>query len=73
MSGKIYLLISAAIFAFMAILHLIRLVNHWSVNIGAVTVPLWGSWLALAIATALSIWAIRLVAISNSSLRVSEK
>ncbi len=62
MSGRIYLLISAAIFAFIAVLHLIRLVNQWSVNIGVVTVPLWGSWLGLIIATALSIWAFRLVA-----------
>ncbi|BAZ10015.1 hypothetical protein NIES4071_18290 [Calothrix sp. NIES-4071] len=62
MNGKVYILISAAIFAFMAVLHLIRLVNHWSVNVGAITVPFWGSWLALVIAVALSIWAFRLVA-----------
>ncbi|OKH54611.1 hypothetical protein NIES2101_07335 [Calothrix sp. HK-06] len=67
MNEKVYLLISAAIFAFIAILHIIRLVNHWSLNIGAIAVPLWGSWLGLAIAAALSIWAFRLVAKWNAS------
>ena len=67
MSGRIYLMISAAIFAFIAVLHLIRLVNQWSVNIGVVAVPLWGSWLGLIIAAGLSIWAFRLITQSSGS------
>jgi hypothetical protein len=61
MNEKNYLLISAAIFAVVALLHLVRLVTHWSVQIGAVTFPLWGSWLGLIIGAALSIWAFRLL------------
>ncbi len=51
MSEKAYLLISAAIFALVAVLHVVRLVNHWSFQIGVVAVPLWGSWLGLVIGT----------------------
>jgi uncharacterized protein YqgC (DUF456 family) len=61
MSGKPYLLISAAIFTLVALLHLLRLFTHWSVQIGAVSVPLWGSWIGLIIGTALSLWAFRLM------------
>lgn len=61
MSEKTYLLISAAIFALVAVLHSIRLFNHWSVQIGAFAVPFWGSWLGLIIGALLSIWAFRLI------------
>ncbi len=61
MSEKNYLLISAAIFTLVALLHFVRLFTHWSFQIGAVTVPLWGSWLGLLIGATLSIWAFRLL------------
>jgi lipopolysaccharide export LptBFGC system permease protein LptF len=67
MSEKNYLLISATIFALFAFLHLVRLFTHWSVQIGAVTFPLWGSWLVLLIAAALSVWAFRLMSQWKSS------
>ncbi len=67
MNGKTYLLISSAIFALVAILHIVRLINHWSIQIGTFAVPFWGSWLGFVIATALSIWAFRLM--SKWSLR----
>ena len=60
MSEKNYLLISAIIFSLVALLHLLRLFTHWSFQIGAMTVPLWGSWLAVLIGATLSIWAFRL-------------
>ncbi len=60
MSGNAYLIISTVIFALVAALHLVRIVNHWSLQIGAVTVPFWGSWLGLVIGVALSVWAFRL-------------
>lgn len=62
MSAKAYFLVSALIFALAAILHLLRLVNHWSFQIGTIVFPFWGSWLGLAIGLALSIWAFRLIA-----------
>ena len=61
MSEKNYLLISATIFALAALLHFVRLFTHWSFQIGAVTVPLWGSWLGLLIGATLSIWALSLL------------
>jgi hypothetical protein len=61
MNERNYLLISAMIFAFMGLLHLVRVITHWSVQIGAVTFPLWGSWLALLLAAVLCVWAFRLM------------
>ena len=61
MSEKNYLLISAIIFALAALLHFVRLFTHWSFQIGAITVPLWGSWLGLLIGATLSIWALSLL------------
>ena len=61
MSTHNYLLISATIFALVALLHLVRLFTHWSFQIGAVTIPLWGSWLGLLMGATLSIWALSLV------------
>ena len=60
MSKKNYLLISAIIFSLVALGHLVRLFTHWSFQIGTMTVPLWGSWLAVLIGATLSIWAFRL-------------
>jgi hypothetical protein len=67
MTVKTYLLVSAALFALVAIFHLIRLLGHWSVQIGAVSVPFWGSWLGLLIGIALSLWAFRLMTQWKSS------
>jgi hypothetical protein len=61
MNSKTYLLISAAIFALVAILHIARIANHWSIQIGSFAFPLWGSWIGLVVAAALSIWAFRLI------------
>lgn len=61
MSEKNYFLISATIFAFVAILHALRLATNLSVQIGAAAFPIWGSWLGAIVASALSIWAFRLM------------
>ncbi len=67
MSEKNYLLISATFFALVAFLHFLRLLTHWSVQIGTVTIPLWGSWLGLLFGAALSLWAFRLMSTWKSS------
>jgi hypothetical protein len=67
MTEKNYLIISATIFALVALLHFARLFTHWSFQIGMLTVPLWGSWLGLLIGAALSIWAFRLLSQWNIS------
>jgi len=61
MKEKAYLLVSAIIFALIAVLHLIRLVNHWPIQIGTTIVPIWGSWLGLIIAVGLSFWAFQIM------------
>lgn len=61
MSERNYLLTSAILFALLAVLHLVRIIAHWSIQIGTATFPLWGSWLALLVGIALSLWAFRLM------------
>ncbi len=60
MINKAYLVTSATVFGVVAILHFMRIVNHWSIQIGTLTFPFWGSWLAVIIGSALSIWAINM-------------
>jgi hypothetical protein len=43
MRQRTYLLLTATIFAIVALLHLSRLVFHWPVMIGGWTVPIWVS------------------------------
>lgn len=62
MINKAYLGASATVFALAAILHFMRLVNHWSMQIGTFSFPFWGSWLAVIIGSTLSIWAVNLAA-----------
>lgn len=61
MSERNYLLTSAILFALLAVLHLVRIIAHWSIQIGTATFPLWGSWLALLVGIVLSLWAFRLM------------
>jgi hypothetical protein len=61
MSEKNYLIISAAVFALVAILHSVRLLNHWSMQVGTIGVPIWGSWLIISLGGFLSVWAFRLI------------
>ena len=56
-----FLVISATIFALIALLHVFRLVTNLPVQVRAVTVPIWGSWLGAIVAAGLSIWALRLI------------
>ena len=59
-----YALISALIFAVVAIAHVLRLINRWSVVIGPYNISINVSWAALVVSALLAIWglhAIRLV------------
>jgi hypothetical protein len=51
-----YAAISALIFVVVAIGHLIRLLNRWTVQLGPFSVPMSVSWAGLVIAALLSIW-----------------
>ena len=51
-----YALISALIFALVAVAHVLRLVNRWTVAIGPYNVPMNVSRYALVVSALLAIW-----------------
>jgi hypothetical protein len=51
-----YAAISALIFAVVALVHLLRILKQWTVQIGSLSVSMSVSWLGLVIAALLSIW-----------------
>ena len=51
-----YAVVSALIFAIVAVAHAIRLVNRWTVQVGAFAVPMSVSWIGLVIAALISAW-----------------
>ena len=61
MNTKAYLIVSTVIFAFVALMHLIRLTLGWSVMLGMTTIPLWVSLLAVLVSVSLAIWGLALV------------
>ena len=60
MTEKYFSTLAAAIFAVVAVLHLVRILMGWSIVIDGWTVPMWVSWLGLIIAGALSYYGARL-------------
>ena len=57
---KTGLRVASIIFGIFAIGHLIRLIKHAPVTVGAMTIPMGASWIALIIAAILCIWLWRL-------------
>jgi hypothetical protein len=55
-----YLQISGTLFGLIAVGHLLRLFRHWEVDLAGYVVPVWASWIGLALAGGLSIWALHL-------------
>jgi hypothetical protein len=53
MDLKRYLMVAGAVFALVALAHLVRAVMHWPIVIAGWIVPIWLSWLAFVIAGAL--------------------
>jgi hypothetical protein len=58
---RAYLQISGTLFGLIALAHLLRLFRHWPVELAGNILPLWASWVGLALAGGLSIWALRLL------------
>ena len=56
---KAYNMITAAIFAVIAVLHLLRIIFGWPAQIGGLDIPLWASWLALVVTGALAYFGFR--------------
>ena len=61
MNTKAYLIVSTVIFAFVAIMHLLRLVLGWPVVLGMTSVPLWASMLAVLVSAGVAIWGLSLM------------
>ena len=59
MNHRIYCGVSAAIFAVVALAHLTRLFNGWSIEIDTMSVPMLASWLGLIIPGSLAAWGFR--------------
>src|SRR5262245_31020192 len=51
-----YATVSALIFALVAIAHLLRIVQQWSVRVESVQVPMSVSWVGLIIAALIAVW-----------------
>ena len=50
---------TAALFLVMAIVHLLRIILGWLVEIGGLSIPFWVSWLTVLMAGALSYFGFR--------------
>jgi hypothetical protein len=53
---KLYVAISAIIFAIVAIGHIVRLVQGWEVQIGGMGIGMPVSWVALVVSAVLAVW-----------------
>lgn len=60
MHSKAYCLLSGALFAIVAVAHLFRLLLGWQILVDGTSVPMWVSWLGLAVPGALAVWAFSL-------------
>jgi hypothetical protein len=54
MTPRIFCLITAAVFLLIALGHALRLFFGWHVTVESVAVPVWISWIGLAVATYLA-------------------
>jgi hypothetical protein len=46
--------VTATLFLVVAIIHLLRIIFGWSVEIGGLSIPFWVSWLGVPVAGALA-------------------
>jgi hypothetical protein len=53
---KLYVTISAIIFALVAIGHIVRVIQGWDVQIGGMGIAMSVSWVALVVSAVLALW-----------------
>jgi hypothetical protein len=73
MTQRVFSLITATLFSLIALLHALRLLRGWQVTIGDLSVPLWVSWIGLAIAGYLAYQGFRLSRRIRTELKVFGK
>ena len=61
MSDKAYFGVSGTVFGLVAVAHLVRVVYQMPLHVGDWTFPVWASWGSFVVASALSVWAFRLL------------
>ena len=54
LNRKTYMTVTATLFLVVAIIHLLRIIFGWSVEIGGLSIPFWVSWLGVLVAGALA-------------------
>ena len=54
MTQRTFSLVTAMLFLLIALLHAVRLLRGWQITIEGAVVPLWVSWIGLAIAAYLA-------------------
>lgn len=60
MKAKEYIKVTSWLFALIFVVHVLRLFNSWEAFIGGFEVPLWWSWIAVAISGYLAYFGIKL-------------
>ena len=59
MKAQQFLVVTAVVFSLVAALHLLRIVLGWTVVVAGWHVPLWVSWLAIAVLAVLVGYAVK--------------
>jgi hypothetical protein len=54
LTRKTYMTVTAAFFLVVAIMHLLRIILAWQVEIGGLSISFWVSWVALFVTGALA-------------------
>ncbi len=67
MSNRHYLVVSATLFALVAIAHLLRLVNSLTVTVADYVVPMTVSWIGFIVPALLAVSALRLLGKSGAA------
>ena len=73
MTPRIFSLVAAAVFLLIALGHALRLLFGWQVTVANIVVPLWISWIGLAIAGYLAYQGFRLSKRVRSEVKVLRK
>jgi uncharacterized protein involved in cysteine biosynthesis len=54
LNQKTYVTLTATLFLVVALMHLLRIIFGWSVEIGSLSIPFWVSWLGVLVVGALA-------------------
>jgi uncharacterized membrane protein len=54
MTQRTFSLVTAVLFSLIAVIHAVRLLRGWQVTVEGVVMPIWISWIGLAIAASMA-------------------